>query len=382
MKRLVVLFLSVGLCACEPGYKSGQTKCSTDGKCPAGLLCTAENLCSDPDHVTCDSSSTGNACLICGDKPCCTLLAVCLANPSCVDVNECIATCPTGSTSCVGGCESAYPGGVNDLTNYNRCLNSNCHDACSSLTGSGGTGGTPPTGGATGTGGNGAGGASGVGGSSACHPTKATGAKPLIDDMRDGDIAIIPQDGRSGDWWIANDGSGTQTLISTNPGQMCTTGSKFTSWGADLALSLNEACTYDGSVYQGIRFTIQGTITDGFGRVAVKTSDTQQAIYGGTCVSTKSYNTCDDDYGVWLTANSTGGITCTSSVLSWTCAPAGNPLTVSVPFSYMSQEGWGNVYPFNLGKMMHLHWAFRRCNSACYTTLTSFDMCIGNVTFF
>jgi hypothetical protein len=87
----------------------------------------------------------------------------------------------------------------------------------------------------------GTGGVASTGGATACVPTKATGLHPLIDNMADGDGAILQQDGRSGGWFTFNDGSGSQqpadaAALAITPGWICTSGSGFTTWGAGLGV--------------------------------------------------------------------------------------------------------------------------------------------------
>jgi len=211
--------------------------------------------------------------------------------------------------------------------------------------------------------------------------------------MADGDLNILTQDGRSGGWYTYADNTGTVSLVSSNPGAMCAIGSGFTNWGAGLGVSLNSAgtqlCTYDGSIYSGVRFSIQGTITSGMVRLSVQTADIANTSAGGTCISTSTTtNNCDDVYGADLLPGATGGVDCASGTTSWTCGPVTSsstgPLIVSIPFSYMSQQGWGRSFPiFDRTKILGLQWQFKTCTeTGCYTSGTSFNMCVGNVTFF
>ncbi len=282
-------------------------------------------------------------------------------------------------------------------------------------TGTGGTiGTTPGAGGLVGTGGPGGGsagapgtgGVASTGGATACTPTKATGSYPLIDDMSDGDGGIPPQDGRSGGWFTFNDGSGVQLpsdpgALAATPGWICTSGSGFITWGAGLGVTLDsdtsgKSCNYDGSVYKGVTFKIQGTVTGGRVRFGILTSDIAAAATtnGGTCVSSSTLaNDCDDAYGVWLTPisfASTTGFSCFNGSSQWSCATAtsAGSVAVTIPFSSMVQEGWGRSIPFDLAHMLHLDWQAKDyCSDPAtgvtsYLGPTSFNFCIGNLSFY
>jgi hypothetical protein len=253
---------------------------------------------------------------------------------------------------------------------------------------SGGGAGIPDSGGGLSTGGT-----VGTGGATDCTPSKASGLTPVIDNMADGDTGIIPQDGRMGGWYTYGDGTGTISLNSSKPGMMCASGSGFSTWGAGLGVSFNavptKTCTYDASIYSGIRFTIAGAITNGMLRVSVQTADIASGTSaGGTCVSTSvSRDDCNDIYGADLFLGTTGGTSCQSTVSSWICGPATGAVgavTVTVPFSYMSQQGWGRAFPtFNPKVMLGLQWQFKTCAEiGCYTLPTSFDICVGDLSFY
>ena len=194
-----------------------------------------------------------------------------------------------------------------------------------------GTGGVGTGGVMGGIGGSGAGGTivigsdagiPGAGGTSTCQPRSATGNSPLIDNMADGDGAIILQDGRSGGWYTYNDNTGTQTpaapQVAAGQGQICTSGFGFIDWGAGLGVSLDadatKSCDYDGSIYKGISFWIEGVAVGGEVRFTVQTSNIASSNAGGTCVASGTTNDCDDTYGANL-VSTTAGISCTTAVL-------------------------------------------------------------------
>jgi hypothetical protein len=203
--------------------------------------------------------------------------------------------------------------------------------------------------------------------------------------MADGDGAIILQDGRSGGWYTYNDNTGTQTpaapQVAAGQGQICTSGFGFIDWGAGLGVSLDadatKSCDYDGSIYKGISFWIEGVAVGGEVRFTVQTSNIASSNAGGTCVASGTTNDCDDTYGANL-VSTTAGISCTTAVMSWTCGPltgTTGPIAVSIPFLNMSQEGWGRPIPnFDRTRMLGLQWQFK--------LNTSFNICLHNVSFF
>ena len=227
------------------------------------------------------------------------------------------------------------------------------------------------------------------GGSSICQPTRGSGSLPLIDSVSDGDSSIIQQDGRSGGWFTFNDGTGTQTpapsQVTASPGKICTSGFGFTDWGAGLGVSLdsvgtspNQTCAYDVTAYKGITFGIQGFVSGANLRFKIITAEIATVANGGTCVSTIAGNNCDDAYGVDI-SSTTSGLVCTSGNSSWICGPlfgASGPVTVTVPFSRMSQSGWGQVIALDLTKVLSLEWQFPAGTSG-----NGFNICISSLAF-
>ncbi|HET9953954.1 MAG TPA: hypothetical protein VFQ61_05605, partial [Polyangiaceae bacterium] len=122
----------------------------------------------------------------------------------------------------------------------------------------------------------------------------AQGDAPLIDDLEDGNSRLQLADGRSGFWFVHNDGSGTQTpsadrvlfpsLISPPRGRsqwaLHTSGSGFKKWGALFGNFLAERACYDSSAYDGLEFWAKG-----FGTVhlVVWTVDIVEPYEGGFC---------------------------------------------------------------------------------------------------
>jgi hypothetical protein len=363
-----LLALGVGGFACkyDPQPKPGEQLCF-EKRCPSGYLCGANDRCYKPEDLPV-VTGTGGA-LGTGGR-----------------------TTP-GTGGGVPGTGGGIPGTGGGIPG----------------TGGAGLGGVKGTGGSLGTGGVmvGTGGISGTGGVTACAPSRATGSTALIDNMADGDAAIISQDGRSGGWFTYNDGTGTQTptpsAVAAKTGWICTAGSGISAWGAGLAVSLNsdmtKSCTYDVSVYQGISFAIQGTISGGRIRFSLNTSDIANSATsaGGTCVASSTRNDCDDKYGTWLSNTSFSGTTTVSchngSSSPSTCSTASTGTgttwaTVKIPFSSMRQEGWGRSIALSLAHVMDLDWEAKLyyLDPATGTTSNigpaSFDICIGNVTFY
>ena len=133
----------------------------------------------------------------------------------------------------------------------------------------------PVAGGATG------GGATG-GRSDASSPATVLLSPLVVDDFEDGNAAILEQQGRSGAWYVANDGRAMQTpregmlLLpsSLNPPRggsahgAHTFGGPFPTWGAlvgiPFASSGSQQVAYDLSGYDGVRLWVRsGTMAPG-----------------------------------------------------------------------------------------------------------------------
>jgi hypothetical protein len=348
-------------CKYDPHPEEGKQYCY-QGRCVDGYVCGDDGLCYTPAHLPVDPGAGGA-----------------------------VGRGGSGSGGVIGTGGKTGSGGV---------------------TGAGGVtiigtdAGIPGTGGIGGGGGSSTGGTTGTGGSSACQPTRATGSSSLIDDMADGDGAIISQDGRAGGWFTFNDGTGVQTPaapeVTAKTGWICTSGSGFITWGAALAVSLNadstRSCNYDVSVYKGVSFAIQGTVSGGRVRFSLNTSDIANAAttVGGTCVaSSTTTNDCDDNYGAWMTNTSFSGTTTVSchsgSSSPWTCATGSASTTsavVKIPFTSMKQEGWGKPIALNLAHGIDLRWQAKdyyqdpATGTTSYIGPTGVDICIGNLSFY
>jgi hypothetical protein len=153
----------------------------------------------------------------------------------------------------------------------------------------------------------------------------------LIDDFEDGDAQIALVAGRNGSWFSANDGSGQQspapnaatlpTLLSPARGTstlaLHTSGSGFTGWGAlvgaNFAVNGTTALAYDISAQQGLSFWAKLGKATSVKQVRVSIRD-YDTLYGCT--------TCGDHFGITATLTDTFQ-------------------SIQVPFSSMTQLGWG-----------------------------------------
>jgi hypothetical protein len=222
--------------------------------------------------------------------------------------------------------------------------------------GSGGT--TSGFGGSTGGTGSGFGGStSGFGGSSgtgtagtgtagtgtAGTGTAGTGSgavTDMIDDLELGTGSIIMKNNRVGAWYTYNDKTtgGTQTptagmtfavdMTGGVNGTKCarTQGMGFTNWGAGMGFDLNNTGTAKGvymgaGAYTGIAFQSKGSKF----RIKVLIPATTPTAEGGTCSAATG---CGDNHGKMIDATT-----------GWTAQ--------TVPFSALTQEGWGTAAPFS-----------------------------------
>jgi hypothetical protein len=167
-----------------------------------------------------------------------------------------------------------------------------------------------------------------------------------IDTMEDGDGVILKQEGRIGGWGAWNDGTcSSQTPMPYSsvtpeaiPGgrgdsikaiHMFADGCTF--WGASIGFELNKpggtTLTYDASKFSGVTFWALGTGAFRFNLFEVSTAE---AIDGGICTSK-----CNDHHGRDLNLTQ-----------SWT--------QYYVPFSQISQQGWGAQAPLNLRQLLKI----------------------------
>ena len=168
-----------------------------------------------------------------------------------------------------------------------------------------------------------------------------------IDNMATNSGSILTAGGRQGAWYTYNDGSGTQTPVTSDtmpfvkvavtdasgglsaPFAAQTFGSGFTIWGAGMGFDFNNVAgkksSYDGSQYTGITFWAkagsQGDTTGQNMRFSIL--DTNTAPEGGKCDSASTTNNqCNDAFGA--------GVALTSTWQQY-----------SFTWAQLAQEGWG-----------------------------------------
>ena len=171
----------------------------------------------------------------------------------------------------------------------------------------------------------------GEGGAADLTPTETN----LVDDFQDTDAQIVELQGRSGAWYVANDGRGQQTPragVPLVPGLLMpargtstrgahTFGGPFSSWGALVGTTFasegDQAIPYNLSDYAGLRVWVRsGSAAPGAARSVRLNVRTPATVMGGGCTI------CSDHFGadIPLTAQ-------------W--------VQVNVPFSSLAQIGYG-----------------------------------------
>lgn len=157
----------------------------------------------------------------------------------------------------------------------------------------------------------------------------------VIDDFEDGDEQILPLEGRSGSWYIGNDGQGMQTpkgdsLVKPSLLEPARTGSTrgahtfggpFQVWGALIGTSLGygdgKALPYDLSRYSGIRLWVRsGSMAPNAAKSVRLNLPMVGTNPGGGCTA------CSDHFGADIPLTS-----------KWE--------QVEVPFSSLKQMGYG-----------------------------------------
>lgn len=176
-----------------------------------------------------------------------------------------------------------------------------------------------------------------TGGSSAVAgaPVAALVSRLVVDDFEDGNAAILEQEGRSGAWYVANDGRAMQTprqgmLLLPSPlnpprGGSAhgahTFGGPFPSWGALIGIPFasraNEQVAYDLSGYEGVRLWVRsGTMAPGAANKVRFNLRTPATVVGGPCTL------CSDHFGADVPLTS-----------QW--------VHIDLPFASLKQVGFG-----------------------------------------
>ena len=202
-------------------------------------------------------------------------------------------------------------------------------------------------------------------------PDAALGTADLVDDLEDGDDAILAAGGRVGNWYTFHDATATGVQMPSEadfkPASGGAGGSKFsaetsgmgfTDWGAGMGFDLNNAGTtrgmYDAGKYKTLAFKAKGNVTL---RLAFEIAGTVPMTEGGTCMpSTTMGMECEDMHGttIKLTAD-------------WA--------EYEIPFANLKQEGWGKVVPFDAKTAMGISFQTADPNVV-------FDFAIDDVRFY
>jgi hypothetical protein len=220
---------------------------------------------------------------------------------------------------------------------------------------------------------SGAGGCGGGGGGGGADA--GLGPVDMIDDLEDGDDAILAAGGRQGAWSTFHDETKgavqtpSDTMFTATMGgadgskfAAATTGMGFTDWGAGMGLDLNAPDEvggtmtrgpYDASKYKTIAFSAKGNVTIWVGVEISATSPTDQ---GGTCTpSTVAGMECEDLHG-----------------LSVKLTPDWHEYTI--PYAELKQQGWGKPVDFDPKTMISIQFQV--------DANLSFDYAIDNVRFY
>jgi poly(3-hydroxybutyrate) depolymerase len=175
--------------------------------------------------------------------------------------------------------------------------------------------------------------------SDGCNDAAATGEEPVIADFDDGTFSVLPNEGRDGYWYSYDDGTGGTFTMNIESGVAHITSSGWTDWGCGIECSVvpfissSVLCSYDASVYAGVRFKAKGT-----GRIRINAATVSN-------VSIEEGGTCDRGYNCYdrpLTA-----VTLTDE---WQM--------FELPFCAMKEEGWGGKpAPVDPSEFAALHFA-------------------------
>jgi hypothetical protein len=199
----------------------------------------------------------------------------------------------------------------------------------------------------------------------------------VLDDMEDGDDAILQRGFRIGYWYGFNDetAGGTQMPDPDNfqvsDGGADTTlhsartwGTGFKEWGAGIGFDLNNKGdavggpsnrgVYDASAFKGVTFRAKGNTSI---RFAVATEAVVEVEWKGTCApSMVDGMMCDDTHGRTIAV----------SPNEWK--------RFVIPFQGLAQVGFGRRVPLDLTKVMALHFVT--------SENVSFDISIDDIGFY
>jgi hypothetical protein len=227
--------------------------------------------------------------------------------------------------------------------------------------GGSGAGGSGSGAGGSGAGGSGAGGSgaggSGAGGTGGPMGTVTIAGEDMLDDMDDGDAAVLAQGERIGYWYSYNDmtAGGMQTPADGadftmedcgfNGKGKCAhvKGMGFKTWGAGFGFDLNNSGmvgvkkgTYDLSAYKGIAFWAKSNVPF---KISIALAGVIPVEEGGTCVMPAMPNVkedCHDTHGKQILRPSA----------EWT--------QYVVPFSDLKQPGYGKAVAWDAKQVMSI----------------------------
>jgi hypothetical protein len=253
-------------------------------------------------------------------------------------------------------------------------------------------------------------GLAGSGGSSACGALAPASGDPkccvaaglatdlAIDDLEDGDGALLPIGNRQGQWFVFSDPETRPTQQPANgifaatagAGHACSllpvppachgtiAGTLFSAatfatlqpanselptyagLGFDFNNRLTKACPYDGHAYHGISFWAKGN-TSFQALVKIPATTLGSASSSGTCVGT-----CEDHYGTVIVP-AAGGTTWTQFTLTFTDS------------AHFHQTGWGTPAVFDPTTLLGMEFIF--FGSTAATGPTSISFAIDDVAF-
>jgi hypothetical protein len=167
-----------------------------------------------------------------------------------------------------------------------------------------------------------------------CGSAVALGDAPVIDDFEDSDLLSTAVDGRDGIWWqntnpppsdmgpeVVEDPVRSGLVLSYRGGPYAV----FSVFGVTLHLTETdcEFCSYDASVYDGIRFAARGDVNVWVG---LEMPSVRSVAEGGTCP--------DDAFGCWDQHGTSIQLT-------------GDWQEYVLPFAEARQRGWGYEVPFD-----------------------------------
>ncbi len=214
------------------------------------------------------------------------------------------------------------------------------------------SGGAENGGGGAGTGGAAGGGGSPGGGAGAGGLAGSAAGPEVIDDLEDGDVQILPTEGRIGFWYLYNeeeprphvsgpvsDGESLVVRAQGSHAEGVSGDGAFGGVGVDLnnpdsdGLGPGSAdrMSYDASGWDGFRFRIRGSATTTFVRFEVMTAAVAEPSQGGYC--SPDGGACFDSHGVGVELSD-----------DWT--------TVTVRFTELGQEGWGKEIDFDASEVL------------------------------